>query len=374
MSFKEQLKEYFTFTKGESKGITVLIIILFLTVIINLSSQYFSVQPDYDFSKYNKLLSELKSDSITSAENSISKYDTLNLFKFNPNDLTSLNSKKLGISDYQYNMIQKYLRSGGTFKYKSDFSKIYSITDKQFKYLKPYIDLPEKKYQNKYEVSENNSVNSLKRNIKYFDFNPNTLDDDGWLNLGFSEKQIHSIRKYINAGGKFYKKEDLKKLFVVNDKKYSELEPFIVIPKNLVNNNIEKEHQKVDINNLSADEMKKLGKFWQFNATRIVKYRNLLGGYYKKEQLLEVYGVKKQYYDKIAADIIIDKSKVKKININFAEVSELGRHPYISYQDAKIIIEYRNKNGFINNLNILKTKNIIPSDLYNKISPYLKVK
>lgn len=374
MSFKEQLKEYFTFTKGESKGITVLIIILFLTVIINLSSQYFSEQPDYDFSKYNKLLSELKSDSITSIENSISKYDTLNLFKFNPNYLTSLNSRKLGISDYQYNMIQKYLHSGGTFKYKSDFAKIYSITDKQFAYLKPYIDLPEKEYQNKHEVSENNSVNSLKRNIIYFDFNPNTLDDAGWLNLGFSEKQIHSIRKYINAGGKFYKKEDLKKLFVVDDKKYSELEPFIVIPKNLVNNNIEKEHQKVDINNLSADEMKKLGKFWQFNATRIVKYRNLLGGFYKKEQLLEVYGVKKQYYDKIAADIIIDKSKVKKININFAEVSELGRHPYIPYQDAKIIIEYRNKNGFINNLNILKTKNIIPSDLFNKISPYLKVK
>ncbi|MCF6185798.1 MAG: helix-hairpin-helix domain-containing protein, partial [Bacteroidales bacterium] len=238
------------------------------------------------------------------------------------------------------------------------------------------IDLPDKNNKNNSEYNVKKNTSGQKININYFNFDPNILDDSGWKELGFSEKQIASIRKYINNGGKFYKKEDLKKLYVINDKKYAELEPYINIPEKEKNfeKNISEKHQAVDINNLSAEEMKKYGKFWQYNATRIVKYRNLLGGYYKKEQLLEVYGVKKEYYDKIAEDIVIDKSKLEKININFAEVSELGKHPYISYQDAKKIIEYRNKNGFINNLNILKTKNIIPSDLFDKISPYLKVK
>lgn len=374
MSFKEQLKEYFIFTKGESKGVTVLLVILILTVIINLSSQYFSEQPDNNFLKYEKLISELKSDSITSIENSISKYDTLILFKFNPNYLTLSISKKLGISEYQYNMIQKYLNFGGIFKCKSDFEKIYSINNKQFAYLKPYIDLPDKEYQKKYEISRKNSINTFKKKIIYFDFNPNTLDDEGWYNLGFSEKQIHSIRKFINAGGMFYKKEDMKKLFVVNEKKYSELEPFIHIPEDSVKNKIEIKHIKVDVNNLSAEEMKKKGKFWQYNATRIIKYRNLLGGFHKKEQLKEVYGIKNEYFDKIKDDIIIDKSKLEKINVNFAEVSELGRHPYISYEIARIIIDYRNKHGAYKSVEEIKIKNKISDIVFKKISPYIKVK
>ncbi len=377
MSFKEDLKEYFTFTKGESQGIFVLLVLLGIVIIINFSAEFFTKQPTNDFSKYAKLFAEFNSDTLSNTTYShLLKYDTLNLFRFNPNNLNKKEAEQLGLSEYQYQMIQNYLASGRRFKYKSDFSKIYSVNNEQFMLLRTYIDLPDKNNKNNSEYNVKKNTSGQKININYFNFDPNILDDSGWKELGFSEKQIASIRKYINNGGKFYKKEDLKKLYVINDKKYAELEPYINIPEKEKNfeKNISEKHQAVDINNLSAEEMKKYGKFWQYNATRIVKYRNLLGGYYKKEQLLEVYGVKKEYYDKIAEDIVIDKSKLEKININFAEVSELGKHPYISYQDAKKIIEYRNKNGFINNLNILKTKNIIPSDLFDKISPYLKVK
>ncbi len=374
MSFKEQLKEYFSFTKGESQGIIVLLILLIIAVLVNLSSEYFVSEKKYDFSKYEKLFTELHSDSSNSDIISISeKYDTLKLFKFNPNKLLSGEAKQLGFSEYQFKMIQKYLKTGASFKYKSDLAKIYSIKNKQFTYLKPFVDLPEKGYE---KISDNYVYGNSKGNKKntYFLFDPNTLNDSGWSELGFSEKQILSIRKYINAGGKFFQNEDLKKLYVINDKKFADLEPYINIPRNEESSILKNNHKKVDVNNLSTEEMKQYGKFWQYNATRIVKYRNLLGGFYSKEQLLEVYGMKREYYLKIADDIIIDKSKPEKINVNFAEVSELGRHPYISWQNAEKIIEFRNKNGAYRSIEEIKIKNSIPDEVFKKIAPYIKVK
>ena len=374
MSFKEQLKEYFSFTKGESQGIIVLLILLIIAVLVNLSSEYFVSEKKYNFSKYEKLFTELHSDSSNSDIISISeKYDTLKLFKFNPNKLLSGEAKQLGFSEYQFKMIQKYLKTGAFFKYKSDLAKIYSIKNKQFTYLKPFVDLPEKGYK---KISDNYVAGNSKGNKKntYFLFDPNTLNDSGWSELGFSEKQILSIRKYINAGGKFFQNEDLKKLYVINDKKFADLEPYINIPRNEESSILKNNHKKVDVNNLSTEEMKQYGKFWQYNATRIVKYRNLLGGFYSKEQLLEVYGMKREYYLKIADDIIIDKSKPEKINVNFAEVSELGRHPYISWQNAEKIIEFRNKNGAYRSIEEIKIKNSIPDEVFKKIAPYIKVK
>ncbi len=378
MSFKENLKEYFTFTKSEGKGIVVLLIILIFAVAANLLLPLIYTHPTCTSAEFNNIIDTLNTEiaaadssvDLSDNEKLINQYDTLSLFKFNPNNFSEEQAIQLGISDYQYRMIQKYISAGGSFKYKQDFAKIYSIKDTQFKKLYPYIDLPEK---NNFERNETRSVQE-KQTVEYFDFNPNTLDDKGWIKLGFSEKQAESIKKYIRKGGRFYKKEDLKKLYVIDETKYADLEPYIRIEE--IKNKSEKteEHKKIDINNLSADEMKKYGRFWQYNAERIVKYRNLLGGFYKKEQLSEVYGVKKQYYDKIANDIIIDKSKLKKININFAEVSELGRHPYISYDEAKQIINFRNKNGAYKKLSDLVDKKIISDYLYNKISPYLKIK
>lgn len=63
----------------------------------------------------------------------------------------------------------------------------------------------------------------------YFNFNPNEIGIESWMKLGFSEKQSKSIIKYREKGGFFYKKEDLKRLYVVNDSIYNLLEPYVLI-------------------------------------------------------------------------------------------------------------------------------------------------
>jgi hypothetical protein len=61
-------------------------------------------------------------------------------------------------------------------------------------------------------------------------FNPNGLSESEWMNMGLSAPQARTLKKYEAAGGRFYKKEDLKKVFVISEAFYAHIEPFVVIP------------------------------------------------------------------------------------------------------------------------------------------------
>ena len=62
-------------------------------------------------------------------------------------------------------------------------------------------------------------------------FNPNELEEDKWEDFGFIEKQAKIISKYRAAGGKFYKKEDLKKIWSITDEQYNRVKPYVMIPE-----------------------------------------------------------------------------------------------------------------------------------------------
>ncbi len=93
------------------------------------------------------------------------------------------------------------------------------------------------------ELTELESIDYLQKEIRQtkekltqaktilFQFNPNQLDEKGWEKLGFTRKQVRSILKYIDAGGHFYKPEDLLKLYVIDQQKYEQLQPFIILPE-----------------------------------------------------------------------------------------------------------------------------------------------
>ena len=78
-------------------------------------------------------------------------------------------------------------------------------------------------------IKIDDSPNQEVKEIQYFKFNPNEIGQESWMLLGFSEKQTQSIIKYREKGGYFYKKEDLKRLYVVDDSLYILLEPYIVL-------------------------------------------------------------------------------------------------------------------------------------------------
>jgi len=219
--------------------------------------------------------------------------------------------------------------------------------------------------------------------INYFEFDPNTLDSAGWVNLGFSPKQSAAILKYRNAGAVFRKPEDVKKLFVVDEAKYAELEPYISIevlpePKKPTRKFKQKEEKKfetivVELNSADTAQLEKLYGIGSSFAKRIVKYRELLGGYTSKVQVLEVYGMDSARYLPIAESLLVDTTYRSRININTAHFKTLLRHPYLNKNQVKAIVNYRKQHGIFSSVSELKKIHLIDEETYVKINPYVQV-
>ena len=223
--------------------------------------------------------------------------------------------------------------------------------------------------------------------VKYpttlFKFDPNTITIAQWQKLGLSAKQAQSIINYRNKGGKFYKPEDLQKMYTISTEKYQALLPYIQIEGSGFDNKFEKKSYPdkvpyvkkelaiIEINGadtLQLDEIKGIGAAF---ARRIANYRNKLGGFYKKEQLLEVYGLDTAKYLEIKDQIKIDASSIKKININTVDFDELKYHPYLKFKQINAIIQYRKQHGKFNSIDDLKKVLILTPQIIQNLTPYL---
>lgn len=130
----------------------------------------------------------------------------------------------------------------------------------------------------------------------------------------------------------------------------------------------------VEINSADTSSLKELKGVGSVFAGRMVKFRDALGGFVKKEQLLEVHGFDKEKYEAIAQQVEIDLSKVKKININAASVETLKKHPYIDKKVATKIYWHRINHGNYSNVQDILESNLVDDQTFAKIVPYLIAK
>ena len=110
-----------------------------------------------------------------------------------------------------------------------------------------------------------------------------------------------------------------------------------------------------------------------FYAKQIIRYREKLGGYFVKEQLLEVWKMTPETYEIIKERVYINESDVKRININSVTIDQLKTHPYLNWNKANSIIKMRaQRNGF-KNIEEIKESVLIDSETYEKLFPYLSL-
>ncbi|RZK79918.1 MAG: hypothetical protein EOO92_08505 [Pedobacter sp.] len=212
-----------------------------------------------------------------------------------------------------------------------------------------------------------------------FSFDPNLIGVSEWKKLGLSEKQGSAIVKYVLKGGKFHKPSDLKKMYTVDEEFYNRVEPYISILKEDV---VERHPSKTEVHHkftlkiveintadsVSLLEIKGIGPAF---ASRILRYRERLGGFYSKEQLKEVYGLDSIKYVEIADQVSVDGSSVKKININKAQIEDFKNHPYIRYKHVNGLIQYRKQHGNYTNIADLKKVLILSPEIISRLEPYL---
>lgn len=199
-------------------------------------------------------------------------------------------------------------------------------------------------------------------------FDPNTYTKQQWMALGLSDKQSAVVLKFTNRG--VYKLEDIERIFVIPEALFLKIKDSLYFPSKPNLAFERKSLLKVNINNATIEELEKLPGIGQYTAEKIVNFRDKLGGFHSKEQLLEVYNFKLETYDQVTPLIIVD-DQYKKLNINAATFDELNNHPYISKNAANSIVKLRNQKGTFTKLEELLDSKIISEELFFKIKPYL---
>lgn len=228
--------------------------------------------------------------------------------------------------------------------------------------------------------------------ISYFVFDPNTISQNNLVKLGLSKKQARTLINYRKAGGVFVNKKDLKKIYTIDEKLYKKLEPFIAIKKPEKNNEIQKHTVaelsdsigikkyktkniplRIELNTADSVDLIKLYGIGTVLARRIINYRNFLGGYYSKNQLLEVFGITEETFLGISKFVLIDTAYINKLDINIVEFKTLNKHPYITYSNTKSILKYRKLMGRFSSVEALLENHLVDSITFFKVKPYIKI-
>ncbi len=280
--------------------------------------------------------------------------------------------------------IYPYILQGSSINATRIETAIDSLKEKQHDYSKKsYSNFDENNESDYNTYAKQDYNNAFSGTMFYFD--PNNLDAQGWKKLGIKDKTIATIQKYLSKGGKFREPDDLRKVWGFSEEDKTRLVPYARIasqetfnkPYNTNYPTYEKKpYEKktialVDINLGDSAAFLDLPGIGPGFSRRIVNFRNKLGGFYKVEQIGETFGLPDSTFQKIKPYLKLNGNNIRQININTAAIDELKAHPYIRWQLANIITEYKKQHGNFKSLEDLKKIMVIDAELYNKISPYL---
>lgn len=172
-----------------------------------------------------------------------------------------------------------------------------------------------------------NRVRERSRKAENFRFNPNTATVEELVRLGFSDKQAASIDNYRKKGGRFRRKEDFARSFVVSDEIYRRLESFIDIPL-------------TDINRADSAAFDALPGIGPYFAAKMVEQRRRLCGYSNPEQLLDIYNFGEDRYSKLKD--LVCCSPPRPYPLWSLPADSLRLHPYIGgWAEARGIVRFR---------------------------------
>lgn len=227
--------------------------------------------------------------------------------------------------------------------------------------------------------------------VELFPFDPNTADSTELLRLGLKPWQVRAIYRYRAKGGTFNRKEDFARLYGLTTKQYRQLEPYITIgsdyqpaaetvaqpprqqsqtytrdttiyPKKLARG------ERISPNRADTSMLKKVPGIGSVRAAAIVSYRERLGGFVSREQLLDIESFPAEALDYFSEP----HDPVKRLNLNTATKAQLRRHPYLNYYQVKAILDYRRTHGRINSLDDLALNRDFPAEARRKLKPYIE--
>lgn len=222
--------------------------------------------------------------------------------------------------------------------------------------------------------------------LNRFPFDPNLVSYEQLLDLGFKRFSAKALLGFRKKGFVFRKKEDLLKVYGVDERLYSSLVPYILIAEtpsgketaaNFPQTNSQfttaakpapsKKRIALELNRADSLALLALPGIGPSFSKRILKYRSLLGGFSHTAQLLEVYGLGEELFQSLSELVYVDPTYIRKLRLNQDDFKVLNRHPYLSYEHCKAIAHARR----LQKLDSLQLKSLLGDEaLYQQLRPY----
>ena len=255
------------------------------------------------------------------------------LFPFDPNTASAEDFERLGLESWQARSIIRFREKGGIFSRPSDFARVYGITKRTYEVLLPFIQIaddykPAADFYGKegygrggrrYTPYYNNREERYRRYAQ-----DNTSPSEGKAE-GKTETKVYSYPHKLRA------------------------------------------NEHIEINGADTTLLMKIPGIGSYYASRIVRYRERLGGFASAQQLEEIDGLP----ESAIAYIKIDEQQIRKMNLNKLTLNQLKKHPYLNFYQAKEICDYRRLKGPLHSIEDLKLLKDFPPDEIDRLKPYI---
>ena len=255
------------------------------------------------------------------------------LFPFDPNTASAEDFERLGLESWQARSIIRFREKGGIFSRPSDFARVYGITKRTYEVLLPFIQIaddykPAADFYGKEGYGRSGRRNTPYNNNREERYRryaqDNTSPSEGKAE-GKSEAKVYSYPHKLRA------------------------------------------NEHIEINGADTTLLMKIPGIGSYYASRIVRYRERLGGFASAQQLEEIDGLP----ESSIAYIKIDEQQIRKMNLNKLTLNQLKKHPYLNFYQAKEICDYRRLKGPLHSIEDLKLLKDFPPDEIERLKPYI---
>ena len=304
-------KSHFWYNKSQRNGIFILVLII-IVLQVTISFVDFSDNDFLDSETKEMLTFQKQIDSLKTIELESRKPK---IYPFNPNYITDYKGEQLGMSLNEIDRLLEFRKTNNFINSAKEFQKVTKVSDSLLNVISPFFKFPD------WVVKRNNKIKN-QNSLKKFNSSSN-------VNTKNIEESFSDIANVSTS--------DLNKATVL------------------------------DLQSVKGVGIKL--------SERIVNYRTKLQGFTFKNQLYEVWGLKKEIANKVLLNFkTLSKPKIRKENINTIDFKQLLKNPYVDYNLCKKIFNYRDEVAELQDISELKNIKDFPLDKYDRIVLYLFAK
>jgi competence protein ComEA len=353
----ETIRGYLTFTRKERFGVLFLLLLISVLFVAPYFLRPAIGSPDPEAGKkYKDAINRFENETADSPANSIDRFQNQNkrkfaddenrpdfpkrfegkMFFFDPNTTSASDWKKLGIADRLIKTIFHYEEKGGHFFKATDLQKLYGLHQEDFQRLMPFIRIRKPPPTGNYGRQQE------------------------------SEQTDHGYAGYaaVESARHFHKSDKSDSGIVNSDTRNIFHSGFAYLSKRL---------EPTDINKADSVDWCRLPGIGAKLASRIIHFRDRLGGFYNIDQVGETFGLPDSSFQKIRSCLFVHALALHQIDLNMASKETLESHPYIRWQITKSILDYRLQHGGFKSVDEIRQLAQVDADKFQKIKPYLTV-